>query len=224
MEELRRNPDGSTYRLDTAVFLGGNTCKRCGGDRADHGVYRGELVCPDVDGAGDPPKAARPLPPAVDEFPIRPRAPGPPPERPHDWARVHVLPPEVRAVIDKAGAQLDAARDSNAAIGAVVAGLGKDAPTTTNAAGGRQSATPYRCDLLPPFAVLAVAEVLAEGAAKYGERNWHKITVGEHLNHALGHVFAALAGDLSDDHLEHAACRILFALDQRRSGREGGAK
>ncbi|MES2208574.1 MAG: dATP/dGTP diphosphohydrolase domain-containing protein [Chloroflexota bacterium] len=102
-------------------------------------------------------------------------------------------------------------------------GLGPDAPATANAAGGKQSATPYRCDLLPPHAALAVSRVLSEGAAKYGPNNWHKIPVADHLNHAIAHVFADLAGDTSDAHLDHAATRLLFALDQRRSGREGGA-
>lgn len=104
-----------------------------------------------------------------------------------------------------------------------VFGVGPDAPAETNAAGGRQSASPYRSDLLPPHALLAVAEVLAEGAAKYGDRNWHKIAVSDHLNHAMTHLLALQAGDGSDAHLEHAACRLLMALDQRRSGREGGA-
>lgn len=106
----------------------------------------------------------------------------------------------------------------------VVQGIGPDAPTTTNAAGGRQSATPYRCDLLPPRAVLAVAEILHGGAEKYGPENWRKIPVRDHLNHALGHLFAWLAGDRSDDHLGHAGCRLLFALDMARVDDEWGRR
>jgi hypothetical protein len=89
----------------------------------------------------------------------------------------------------------------------------------TNAAGAKQSATLYRCDLLPPHAILAVAWVLDNGARKYGPNNWHGIPVADHLNHALTHVFAWLAGDTQDSHLEHAACRVLMALDQIASGR-----
>jgi hypothetical protein len=100
-----------------------------------------------------------------------------------------------------------------------IKGVGKDEPIAINAAGGKQSASPFRCDLLPPHATLAVAEVLAHGAAKYGANNWHVIPVEDHLNHALVHIFADRAGDASDDHLEHAACRIMMALDQKRSGR-----
>lgn len=97
---------------------------------------------------------------------------------------------------------------------ATIPGIGKDAPTVTNEAGGRQSHTPYRADLLPAAATLAVCKVLDEGARKHGERNWLKLTVDEQLNHALIHVLAHLAGDRSDDHLPHAACRLLMALER----------
>jgi hypothetical protein len=110
---------------------------------------------------------------------------------------------------------------------AAVPGVGPDAPIVANAAGGKQSHSPYRCDLLPPRATLAVAGVLAHGATKYGPNNWHAIPTGDHVNHALVHLFAFLAGDGQDDHLGHAACRIMMALDQHLSGRakpaEGGA-
>jgi hypothetical protein len=99
-----------------------------------------------------------------------------------------------------------------------VDGVGRNSPTTTNATGGRQSALPYRSDLFPPAAFLAVAKVLEGGARKYGERNWRLIPVGEHLNHALTHLFAFQAGDGSDDHLEHAACRIAMALEIKLVG------
>ncbi len=94
-----------------------------------------------------------------------------------------------------------------------VPGVGPDAPTTTNADGGKQSETLYRADLLPAAAVLSVAKILKHGADKYGEENWRLIPRRDNLNHALIHVYAYLAGDRSDDHLEHAACRLLFALE-----------
>lgn len=94
-----------------------------------------------------------------------------------------------------------------------VAGVGPEAETVTNADGGKQSHVPYRCDLLPPLAVLAVASVLHHGGEKYGPNNWRQIPVADHVNHAMTHLFASLAGDRQDDHLEHAACRILFALE-----------
>ena len=94
-------------------------------------------------------------------------------------------------------------------------GVGKEAETVVNERGGKQSKVEYRFDLLPPQALAAVAKVLKEGAVKYGENNWHNIDSGDHLNHALIHIYADLAGDNQDDHLEHAACRILMALEMR---------
>lgn len=120
------------------------------------------------------------------------------------------------------------AERADAYAAAVVAGVGRDAPVAVNAAGGKQSHSPYRADLLPPQALLAVAAVLKHGADKYGANNWHLIPVADHVNHALVHLLALQAGDGSDDHLEHAATRILFALDQKLAGRpvagkDGGA-
>lgn len=108
-------------------------------------------------------------------------------------------------------------------------GVGKDAPLEVNRHGGKQSRCLYRADLLPAHALLAIAAVMKQGCEKYGEDNWHSITAAENINHAMIHLLALRAGDTSDDHLEHAATRILFALDQVRSGRdaklqEGGSK
>ena len=83
-----------------------------------------------------------------------------------------------------------------------------------NEHGGKQSSSPYRADLIPSRAALAVAKVLKQGADKYGAENWRKIHVRDHINHAMVHLLAYLAGDAQDDHLDHAACRILFALEQ----------
>lgn len=90
-------------------------------------------------------------------------------------------------------------------------GLGPDAPTTVNAQGGKQSLVPYRFDLLDPAAMFAMAHVMHTGAAKYGDDNWRRITVQEHINHAISHLYAHLAGDTSDDHLTHALCRAMMA-------------
>lgn len=108
--------------------------------------------------------------------------------------------------------------DPNAVNTPVVAGVGADAPTVTNDRGAKQSATLYRADLLPPAATLAVAGVLKHGADKYGEQNWRGIPVNDHLNHAMIHAFAYLAGDTTDDHLEHFACRALMALEIKKTG------
>lgn len=94
-----------------------------------------------------------------------------------------------------------------------VKGVSPDAPIITNDKGAKQSASPYRCDLLPAQATLRVAEVLAYGAAKYGDNNWRGIPLSDHINHVLTHLFAFLAGDVSDDHLGHAGCRMMMALE-----------
>lgn len=94
-----------------------------------------------------------------------------------------------------------------------VKGVGPDAPTVTNENGGKQSATPYRFDLLPSSALFDAAETLAHGADKYGARNWENISIPDHLNHAAQHLFAFIAGDTTENHLAHAIVRLMFALD-----------
>lgn len=89
----------------------------------------------------------------------------------------------------------------------------------TNTAGGSQSYLPRRADLLPGFALLSVAGVLYKGARKYGEWNWLKIPLEEHLNHALVHLLKLQNESSQEDDLAHAACRVLFALDLRERHR-----
>ena len=65
--------------------------------------------------------------------------------------------------------------------------------------------------------MFAAAEVAQYGAARYDEdfyhRNYTKIPVEEHINHAIAHLYAFLAGDESDDHLGHAIVRAMFAYE-----------
>lgn len=100
----------------------------------------------------------------------------------------------------------------------VVDGVGKDAPTVTNERAGKQSETLYAPIRLPPRALLDISVVLKQGADKYGhdprgQENWRLISADEHINHALTHLLAYMAGDTRDDHLSHAACRLLFAME-----------
>lgn len=98
-------------------------------------------------------------------------------------------------------------------------GLGPTDKVETNAAGGRQSESPYRAELLPPRALLRAAEVLAHGERKHPRKdtkappNWHLIPIEEHIGRAQAHLLAYMAGDTSDDHLTHALCRLLFACE-----------
>ena len=101
----------------------------------------------------------------------------------------------------------------------MIQGLGKDAPTVTNERGGKQSLLPYRFDLMDAQAMFELARVLYEGSQKHGEENWRNISIREHLNHLLAHVFAYMAGDESDDHLEHAFCRAMMAVALERGNK-----
>lgn len=103
-----------------------------------------------------------------------------------------------------------------------VVGMSPDAPTVTHGNGAKEAHVPYRCDLLPPRAVLEAAAVLHTGAIRYGVDNWRGIEARSHVNHALSHVFAHLAGDTSDGHLSHAVCRLLFALELELEAKRNG--
>lgn len=83
---------------------------------------------------------------------------------------------------------------------------------TTNETGGKQSRLDYRFDLIDTKAIFALANVLHTGEMRYGKDNWRKIDTESHLNHALSHIYAHLAGDKQDEHLSHALCRTLMAL------------
>lgn len=78
-----------------------------------------------------------------------------------------------------------------------------------------------------PYAALAVARVMSEGHAKYDEPgttpaqgNWHGIPIWSNIQHALTHLMLYAIHDKSEDHLAHAATRLMMALDQRESGRQ----
>jgi hypothetical protein len=82
-----------------------------------------------------------------------------------------------------------------------------------NQYGGKQARLDGDFIKLSPQFLLALAKLVKQGGDKYGEFNWLKITTGEHLNHALTHIFEELSGDPSseEDHLLNAACRLMFA-------------
>ena len=96
-------------------------------------------------------------------------------------------------------------------------GVSPDEPTVVNEHGGRQSDTPYAFHMIPASAIFGAAKVCGYGAKKYGEtfedRNYTKIPTEEHINHAIQHLYAYLAGDKQDDHLGHAVVRCMFAYD-----------
>jgi len=81
-----------------------------------------------------------------------------------------------------------------------------------------------RMDLLPPEALIAVAEVLTYGANKYAAHNWRN-----GLNHSrmvaalLRHLMAYQTGEDADPesglpHLAHMACNALMLLTSAKGG------
>ncbi len=53
----------------------------------------------------------------------------------------------------------------------------------------------------------------AEGAVKYGARNWLKgIPASDLINHAIRHIYLWLGGDMSEDHLAHAVWNLLAVM------------
>ncbi len=93
-----------------------------------------------------------------------------------------------------------------------IVGVGPDAPTVVNAKGAKQSATPYKFTDFDAKHVLRVAAVSGRGFSKYGPRNYLGIPTLDHIDHALAHINAFLAGDPQEDHLAHAICRLYFAM------------
>lgn len=107
-----------------------------------------------------------------------------------------------------------------------IVGVEADAPVIENENGGKQSDTPYGFHMLPVSALFDAAKVAKYGADKYGEtidqRNYVKIPTVDHLNHAIQHIYAWLAGDRQDDHLGHAIVRLMFAYDVNERSLEDG--
>ena len=85
-----------------------------------------------------------------------------------------------------------------------------------NENGGSQSKLEYRFDLIDTRAIFALANVLHTGEQEYGKDNWRKIDTESHLNHAMSHAYAFLAGDKQDNHLSNCFCRLMMAIGVER--------
>jgi len=67
-----------------------------------------------------------------------------------------------------------------------------------------------RFDLLPPYAILRLAQHFENGARKYGDRNWEKgQPLSRYLDSAIRHLFAYLGGSRVEDHLAAVAWNAL---------------
>ena len=101
-------------------------------------------------------------------------------------------------------------------------GLDNNQRITTNDNGGMQHFRPYRAQALPPRALIEVSKVRYIGYSElgYDDDNYKSIPKEEHIGRALIHIFAYLAGDTSNNHLAHAATRILMALELEEIDKE----
>lgn len=74
-----------------------------------------------------------------------------------------------------------------------------------------------RFDLLPPRALARAAEIRATWAREHSDhaaQTWTTNTgPDQHINKALVHFYRWLSGDRSEDHLGHALCRAMFAVE-----------
>lgn len=80
-----------------------------------------------------------------------------------------------------------------------------------NEDGGGQSAVRFRFDLLDPYAMFCMAEVMKQGATRYAPDNWRLIDCDTHINHGIGHAFEYLR-TRDPEALTHAMTRFMMAV------------
>jgi hypothetical protein len=94
--------------------------------------------------------------------------------------------------------------------------------------GAKSSKIESAFELVPAQALALVSKVLYHGKEKYGKENWYGLPVSDNINHAVRHIYSTISEmQLSNrknarhtftaqqvDELAHAACRVLFALEQ----------
>lgn len=91
----------------------------------------------------------------------------------------------------------------------------RDDPTVTNEEGGSQSVIPSTFTTFPLTALHMLSKLQKLGDDKYGPHNWRSIQEHEHVNHAFEHLLSHCTGDRTDDHLLHAAWRLIAAVEVR---------
>ncbi len=78
-------------------------------------------------------------------------------------------------------------------------------------------------------ALLRIGAVAAEGLRKYGTDNWYRVSKRDDIEHAIHHLIIALnmlegypvpTEEQGDDHLAHAACRVMMAISQEEKENE----
>jgi hypothetical protein len=91
----------------------------------------------------------------------------------------------------------------------------RDDPIETNADGGSQSVIEHTFGTMPLNALSALSQLQRLGDQKYGAHNWRHIAEPDHIDHAFAHLLGHCTGDRTEDHLLHAAWRLLAALEVR---------
>lgn len=97
----------------------------------------------------------------------------------------------------------------------------------TKSGGAKRDLNKARVDLLPPKAILALAEIFGKGAQKYEARNWEQGIDQARLLAALGrHYLAYLSGENTDpdpvaggNHLIHIAWNALALYELEQAGK-----
>jgi hypothetical protein len=69
-------------------------------------------------------------------------------------------------------------------------------------------------ELLPVrHALRVVAEVLDHGRLKYPDDGGFRQPASFHVNRAIAHLVALMAGNTTEEHLAHSCCRLLMAIE-----------
>jgi hypothetical protein len=71
---------------------------------------------------------------------------------------------------------------------------------------------PKRFELALEMVDQVIERALSSGKHPKGE-TWRGVPIAEHIAHAHAHLDLLSAGDASEPHLEHAATRMLMALE-----------
>jgi hypothetical protein len=76
---------------------------------------------------------------------------------------------------------------------------------------------PFAYHLIPIEGIAKTAAVMRRGElAGRPDNGWREVPIKEHINHAISHLLAYVAGRHKEPHLANAACRVLMALDLDR--------
>ncbi len=68
-------------------------------------------------------------------------------------------------------------------------------------------------------ALWVLARTLAAGRSTHRAGAWRLKPIQKHLQHARKHLDLLASGSAGEDHLAHAACRLLMALELRDANR-----